>query len=395
MSTFLTNLKNHTALTASALCVMASGAAADVQHLDDVIITFSLCVGNDCVNGENFGFDTMRLKENNLRVHFDDTSGSASFPSNDWRITVNDTSNGGASYFGVEDASAGRIPFRVEAGAPANALYVESDGDVGIGTSNPVVSLHAVDGNTPTLRLEQDGSSGFIPQTYDIGTNESNFFIRDVTNGSQLPFRIQPGADSDSLYIANDNDIGMGTATPSASLHVRRTDGTAKLLVEDTNNTAASQIMAEFKNAGITTVRLTNTEGVEHSWNLQNRGSSDNNDFRITNGAATGASGAELTLSQSGDLTITGNITTTGTTCGTGCDRVFADDFELLSISAHADLMWQNSYLPNVGPTAEGAPFNLTDKLGRMLNELEHAHIYIAELHERIGILEEAVTVVK
>ncbi|MEZ5716061.1 MAG: hypothetical protein R3D85_13365 [Paracoccaceae bacterium] len=36
-------------------------------------------------------------------------------------------------------------------------------------------------------------------------------------------------------------------------------------------------------------------------------------------------------------------------------------------------------YLPNVGPTLENTPINVTDKLGRMLNELEHAHLYIAQ----------------
>jgi hypothetical protein len=41
-----------------------------------------------------------------------------------------------------------------------------------------------------------------------------------------------------------------------------------------------------------------------------------------------------------------------------------------------------------VGPTPEGAPFDVTDKLGRMLNELEHAHLYIAELERRNAALE-------
>lgn len=164
--------------------ILGGGASADIVQNDDLIVTFSLCVGNDCVNGENFGFDTLRLKENNLRLHFQDTSNSASFPTTDWRLIANDSSNGGASYFAIEDSDTGRIPFRVEANAPANTLYVEGDGDVGIKTSNPVVDLHVVEGNTPTLRLEQDGSDGFTPQTWDIAGNETNFFIRDVTNGS-------------------------------------------------------------------------------------------------------------------------------------------------------------------------------------------------------------------
>ena len=128
---------------------------------DDLIVDGSACVGTDCVDGESFGFDTGRYKENNLRIHFDDTSASASFPGNDWRIVINDTGNGGANYFGIEDATAGIMSFRIEAGAPANSLVVDDGGRVGVGTLTPAVETHIVNGDSPTLRLEQDGSSGF------------------------------------------------------------------------------------------------------------------------------------------------------------------------------------------------------------------------------------------
>ncbi|MGI9351142.1 MAG: hypothetical protein ACR2O3_06235, partial [Rhizobiaceae bacterium] len=183
-------------------------ANADQVILDDLIVDGSECIGFDCVNGENFGFDTLKLKENNLRILFDDTSTAASFPRNDWRIRINDSANGGESYFAVEDATAGRTPFRVEAGARTNSLFVESSGDVGIGTSNPVVRLDMKDGDTPTVRLDQDGTSGWAPQIWDVAGNETNFFIRDATNGSLLPFRIRPGAPTSSLEIANDGDLG-------------------------------------------------------------------------------------------------------------------------------------------------------------------------------------------
>src|ERR1041384_1801558 len=42
--------------------------ALDVVTADDEIIQGSLCVGLDCVNNESFGFDTIRLKENNTRI---------------------------------------------------------------------------------------------------------------------------------------------------------------------------------------------------------------------------------------------------------------------------------------------------------------------------------------
>ncbi len=228
----------------------------DQVFADDVIVQSSICVGFDCANGESFGSDTQRLKENNLRIHFDDTSASASFPGNDWRITINDSTNGGANYFAVEDATAGRIPFRIEAGAPVNTLYVEDDGDVGIKTANPVVDLHMVEGNTPTLRLEQDGSDGFASQTWDIAGNETNFFIRDVNNGSALPFRIRAGADQNAIFIQNNNNVGLLTESPQASLHVRRTDGTASVLVEETNSSASDVLMTLSSNSSATTNML-------------------------------------------------------------------------------------------------------------------------------------------
>jgi hypothetical protein len=208
---------------------------------DDSIVIGSLCVGFDCVNGESFGFDTIRLKENNLRIHFDDTSTSASFPRNDWRIVINDSSNGGASYFAVEDSTAGRIPFRIEAGAPANSLYVDDGGRVGIGTSTPVLELHVTDGDTPSLRLEQNGTQGWTPQTWDVAGNETNFFVRDVTHSSNLPFRIKAGARDDSLFIASDGKIGFGTDAPTAELEIKSTGDVAQILLD-----RASGAQAQF-----------------------------------------------------------------------------------------------------------------------------------------------------
>jgi len=194
----------------------------DQVIVDDLIVQGSACVGQDCVNGENFGFDTGRYKENNLRINFDDTSNSSSFPSNDWRITINDSANGGASYFAIEDATAGTTPFRVAAGAGANALVVSSSGgNVGLGTATPVVELHVADGDSPTMRLEQNGASGFTPQTWDIAGNETNFFVRDVTNGSKLPFKIIPNAPTNSLVIAaTSGNVGLGTQSPTSKLQV-------------------------------------------------------------------------------------------------------------------------------------------------------------------------------
>jgi hypothetical protein len=182
----------------------------------------SACVGLDCVNGEVFGFDTIRTKENNTRIQFDDTS-AAGFPLNNWQIRANSSAAGGASFLAFVDQGAtgnsetGTILFEVDAGAPANSLKVSSNGKVGLRTATPALDVHINTSDTPAQRLEQNNSGGFTAQTWDIAGNEANFFVRDVTGGSRLPFRIRPGAPTSSLDINAAGSVGIGTSSPNKS----------------------------------------------------------------------------------------------------------------------------------------------------------------------------------
>ena len=191
----------------------------------------SFALGLDAVDGEVFGFDTFRLKENNLQIHFEDTSVEAGFASNDWRIKINESGNGGSNYFGIEDATAGSMPFKILAEAPSNAFFMAATGHVGLGTADPLVKLHILYGNTPTLRLQQDASFGWTPQSWDISGNEANFFIKDNTNGGTLPFRIIPGAPSNALYIAANGNVGLGTSAPNANASLDLADADKGLLM--------------------------------------------------------------------------------------------------------------------------------------------------------------------
>jgi hypothetical protein len=343
---------------------------------DDLIAQGSACVGFDCVNGESFGFDTLRLKENNLRIRFYDTSTSGSFPSNDWQITANDSSNGGANKFSIDDIDSGRTPFTIEAGARTNALYVESDGDVGIGTSNPVVELHIVRGDTPTLRLEQDGSSGFTPQTWDVAGNETNFFIRDATNGSRLPFKIRPSAPDNSIYINTNGNVGLRTTSPDQELDIEANGPNFRL----TNSGSGGGIWDFRVNADTGRFTLTddpaNTRnpfkiGVGANNNLVKIGIGDPGEFKIN-----------------GTLSVNGSVEVDGFTVH--ADYVFGPDYELESITDHATYMWERRHLPALPPAGEdgtGTVDLVAHQMG-ILEELEKAHIYIEQLHEQIKVLE-------
>ena len=113
--------------------------------------------------------------------------------------------------------------FGVAAGAPTASLWVNSLGNVGLGTENPLLKLHMVSNDTPAIRFEQTNAGGFTAQTWDIGANEANFFVRDMTNGTTLPFRIRPGAPTSSIDIAANGFVGFGTASPTAQLHTTGT----------------------------------------------------------------------------------------------------------------------------------------------------------------------------
>lgn len=385
----------------SALGLMAGMAQADQQILDDLIVQGSICAGTDCSNGESFGFDTLRLKENNLRIKFQDTSNSASFPTNDWQITANDSGNGGQNKFSIDDIDGGRTPFTIEASAPSHSLYVDDGGRIGLRTSTPVVEMHMVSGDSPTLRLEQDGSSGFTPQTWDVAGNETNFFVRDATNGSRLPFKIRPSAPTNSIYVDTNGDIGLGTASPDAGLHVINNS----MLVESGDSGVAPTGLLDVRggdlnvagdgtaggtltvsNAGTAQVVLSDSSDAGPDLKMVLAGGT----FRLS---FAGTGNAEMELFDNGNMIIPGNLITTGgggaCTVADPCDAVFDPEvYQVPSIEEHAAKMWADKHLPAVGPTGPGIPVNVSEKMLRMLNELETAHIYIEQLNSRISELE-------
>jgi hypothetical protein len=156
-------------------------------------------------------------------------------PANDWQLTANDSASGGSSKFSIEDITGSKVPFTITAGAATNSIFVDSTGRLGLRTSTPVLDVHVNTSNTPAVRLEQNSSGGFTAQTWDIAGNEANFFVRDVTGGSRLPFRIRPGAPTSSIDISASGQVGLGTASPSAKAHTLRNDGNYHIKLDRTS----------------------------------------------------------------------------------------------------------------------------------------------------------------
>lgn len=278
-----------------AVATMPSGVTPDnVVTPDNQIVQGSLCVGLDCTAGETWGFDTIRIKENNTRIHFMDTSTSPGLPNTNWQLTANDSVSGGLNKFSIEDLTNSTVPFTVLAQAPTNALYVASNGKVGLRTSAPGLDLHIATSDTPAIRFEQNASGGFTAQTWDVGGNEANFFVRDLTGGSRLPFRIRPGAPTSSIDISASGYVGLGTTSPAANLDVSTNVDPAVpvsvLRVTNTNGgiAAAQQDRFVVDSSGNVLARGTISQ-------LSSRFSKEN--FRATDGGALLAKLEQLPIS--------------------------------------------------------------------------------------------------
>ena len=397
------------AVATCALALAAPGHANAEQLISDtLVVSGSLCAGAACAAGETFENGTIKFRQNAVRVHFDDASAIAQ---TDWQIEINDGSQTGPSYFALNDLTAGTTPFRIDAGAPTGSLAISQYGYVGIGTTLPDSTLHLA-GPVVRVRIE-DTAPGGPSQIWDLIANEGTLFLANNTLAT-TPLIAHSSAEN-ALLVLTEDRVGLGTETPQSRLHVYADPSSTTYDTGLTVTTLATpagldpylvQVTGDTGSAAIGVTELNATANPRTLLNLQNNGRPEivmgntatngewsfgaGTDFFLKTGTVGSTSGAKtkvFTVKQNGDAIVFGTLTTGGTTCGGGCDRVFTDH-QIIPATEYASQMWSQGHLPHVGPTPEGAPLNVSEKLGGMLNALEHAHVFIDAQNARIASLE-------
>jgi len=302
-------------------------------------------------------------------IRFEEAGGSSGI----WNLA------GTASRFVLIDPDSGATPLDIERDAPGNALFIEATtGDVGLGTSLPETDLHILSDDTPGITLEQV-SGTFGNQKWELNGNEVSFAIRDADAGT-LPLLVDSGAPDNSLAIDDDGSVGLGTSGPAAPLHVRRTNGTAEILVENTAGPSAPRGMFTMRSNGGSFFTLDNTDAGT-TWFFTHENASPNR-FIIADAVA---DGPEFSLTAGGDLTIPGNFISGNTTLNVP-DYVFENGYALRPLSEVAAFIGTNRHLPEVPSAAEIAAqgLDMTDMQMRLLKKVEELTLYTLEQQEII-----------
>lgn len=159
------------------LCCSLAVRAQEVVN-DDLIVIGRACVGIDCIATGEGGLDIIKMKHNNTKLLFDDTSTTAGFPATDWRLTANDSTSGGVNRFSIEDVTAATVPFTIRGAAPSNSLFVSNLGRVGVGTSSPDARLDVEAASTVDMRLTATGAS-----TWRVINDSAGFAVELVGSG--------------------------------------------------------------------------------------------------------------------------------------------------------------------------------------------------------------------
>jgi len=142
-------------------------------------------------------------------------------------------------------------------GSPTNAVFVDNNGKVGIGTSAPTHSLHIAT-TGPTIALQDTGAAsqqaGYV--SYRDNANIERAWVGYGTPGSPLfsvinarptgKIELRTLGGGGAVYLPTDN-LGIGTSSPGYPLHIA-SDLNAVVLLQDIGPDSTQSGYLSFRN---------------------------------------------------------------------------------------------------------------------------------------------------
>ncbi len=271
--------------------------------------------------------DTVAIKTTAPTIWFNDTQDDSCGSDADWWIIADGGSSTGSTnnswvLNGVAETASGSCGSAVPiialnhdglngATSAINSLVVDTDGDIhwaqgalnfdkgesGLSIGTAITGAEIVaSADDPEIRLRDEAFSDYMFTSYDT-------FWYNIGYSSTNIARINFSAPLESLVLDGQGNLGIGTGTsifPAASLEVRRSDGTAAILVDEQSVTSETRNLFTLQNKGLTKFIINNLDGAE--WAFANKGTS----FRISR---QGSGVVEMEVFNNGDVTIQGALT--------------------------------------------------------------------------------------
>lgn len=320
-----------------------SGPSAPSDYFTQ-LYTRMACIGTDCVDGEVL-LNPLKVNDPSIRIFFDDSD-----TDNDWAIKVNDTGVGGSEYFAIQDVSGNKVPFRIRAEAPDNALYISSVGDLGLGTQAPAADLHIVDTSQTSLRFENTGD-----QVWEIG-NFFNFIeFRDITN-NRTPFSVWNSARDDALAVAY-YGVGIGTQNPVTTLHLYETAGPTNLRFEQASPAQIWEIDTDDDHLIFKDV----TAGRSPFW-MDAAAPTNSLVLRNTGRVGIGTSAPQVDLHVAGDISGANMILANSSGAGWKMEG-YGGYFKIGSTTSSTEYLWMGNGNVGIGTVAPQAKLHVAGDL--------------------------------
>lgn len=192
-----------------------------------------------------------------------------------------------------------------------NSFFGENAGNKNEGSFNSFfgedAGKHNVSGEYNTFVGRQAGENNTIGNNSTIVGGEADM-IDGLDNATALGYRAHVNQ-SNSLVLGSiggvngavsDVNVGIGTTAPAVPLHIRRSDGTGSLMVEETGSGGSASTLVALVNDGPSTLNMEDTS-LGQSWYLMNNGGG----FEIGRGDQP----ALLVVENNGDVTVSGTLT--------------------------------------------------------------------------------------
>lgn len=204
-------------------------------------------------------------------------------PSGSQQFIVN-----GESYLKGISSNSSDYALKVDNSASSPLLYVRNDGNVGIGTANPLSILYvnsSVQNETVTLNNDDITGSSYFGLAQSGGVkggiillNSNHPFIPKTVIVRNLwdngGIRINGGSgDTNMMFFDTSTfNVGINTQSPTSKLHVQGTDSTASNYALKVDNSASSPLFYARNDGYITTMAYNDTV----SFLIGNKFSGDN-----------------------------------------------------------------------------------------------------------------------